>query len=482
MSAADRLEDGYPHGTVPGYRGGCQGAVCPGTDLYGLTCRRAYQLSAGDYRYKRLVAEGKTPAEIAQILDPPATVPTPTKEKTMPTPNDVAKTTKPLTADPVEPEAEPRELEHALATLEADRTAENAAAEDGPPEQITTERWTAGLNPRQKAEKLREIREWARANGHQVPAKGKIPQAALAAYVRFEELIGRISVVADEEPPEPTPEDAAQPLAESANDPDPVSKPGEEPVTDEEAPAERTLDAEGEAMGHLSVPSDEGAEWSVCRVCGCSDWDCAQCIERTGAPCSWVESDLCSACVPQPLPPDEFAEAMEGARERADKDEFTGPDLDALIERIGARLDAGDLPAQDDHGRYVFSDRDLHLVDPPGRRPEWADVTVPEDIERLRALAVRLEQALAHAEAERDSARQALALTLQKWAEERMTVGALRLQRMLDDREVRRLRRLNQELSTVAETTQNHYNDVVAIARDAVRSPRRRWARRGRGA
>jgi hypothetical protein len=35
-----------------------------------------------------------------------------------------------------------------------------------------------------------------------------------------------------------------------------------------------------------------------CRVCGCTDWDCSQCIKTTGAPCSWVEPDLCSACVP----------------------------------------------------------------------------------------------------------------------------------------------------------------------------------------
>lgn len=33
-----------------------------------------------------------------------------------------------------------------------------------------------------------------------------------------------------------------------------------------------------------------------CRVCGCTDDDCRQCIERTGKPCSWVEPDLCSAC------------------------------------------------------------------------------------------------------------------------------------------------------------------------------------------
>jgi hypothetical protein len=33
-----------------------------------------------------------------------------------------------------------------------------------------------------------------------------------------------------------------------------------------------------------------------CRVCGCTDDDCRQCIEKIGAPCYWVEPDLCSAC------------------------------------------------------------------------------------------------------------------------------------------------------------------------------------------
>jgi len=35
-----------------------------------------------------------------------------------------------------------------------------------------------------------------------------------------------------------------------------------------------------------------------CRVCGCTEYNCWQCIEKTGSPCWWVESDLCSACVP----------------------------------------------------------------------------------------------------------------------------------------------------------------------------------------
>lgn len=42
-----------------------------------------------------------------------------------------------------------------------------------------------------------------------------------------------------------------------------------------------------------------------CRVCGCTQEDCSQCIEKTGHPCTWVEEDLCSACEPEAPKPKE---------------------------------------------------------------------------------------------------------------------------------------------------------------------------------
>jgi len=33
-----------------------------------------------------------------------------------------------------------------------------------------------------------------------------------------------------------------------------------------------------------------------CRICGCTDGNCRQCVEKTGKPCHWVAEDLCSAC------------------------------------------------------------------------------------------------------------------------------------------------------------------------------------------
>ncbi|MCG3184707.1 MAG: hypothetical protein ICCCNLDF_02835 [Planctomycetes bacterium] len=36
----------------------------------------------------------------------------------------------------------------------------------------------------------------------------------------------------------------------------------------------------------------------VCQVCGCTELDCRQCVEKTGKPCHWVDATqtLCSAC------------------------------------------------------------------------------------------------------------------------------------------------------------------------------------------
>lgn len=38
-------------------------------------------------------------------------------------------------------------------------------------------------------------------------------------------------------------------------------------------------------------------EKQKCRVCGCTDDDCTECVKKTGEPCHWVEFDLCSACL-----------------------------------------------------------------------------------------------------------------------------------------------------------------------------------------
>jgi hypothetical protein len=49
-----------------------------------------------------------------------------------------------------------------------------------------------------------------------------------------------------------------------------------------------------------------------CRVCGCTQDDCRQCIAATGQPCHWVEPDLCSRCAPN-------AERLSPAKKGGDR-------------------------------------------------------------------------------------------------------------------------------------------------------------------
>jgi hypothetical protein len=51
------------------------------------------------------------------------------------------------------------------------------------------------------------------------------------------------------------------------------------------------------AVDQIRELTSEVIEAGVCRVCGCTDDDCSQCVEKTGEPCSWVSPGLCSACV-----------------------------------------------------------------------------------------------------------------------------------------------------------------------------------------
>lgn len=48
--------------------------------------------------------------------------------------------------------------------------------------------------------------------------------------------------------------------------------------------------------GMREAAAADVAQIARCRVCGCTDDDCRQCIAKTGEPCTWVEPDLCSAC------------------------------------------------------------------------------------------------------------------------------------------------------------------------------------------
>lgn len=88
-----------------------------------------------------------------------------------------------------------------------------------------------------------------------------------------------------------------------------------------------------------------------CRICGCTDDDCSGCIERTGVACSWVEADLCSACVRVAYPPDTVLDTstvtLDGEAVEVTvrlKDEIP-PHVMTLLDHLpvaGIRADEGD--------------------------------------------------------------------------------------------------------------------------------------------
>jgi len=61
-------------------------------------------------------------------------------------------------------------------------------------------------------------------------------------------------------------------------------------ILDEHAPVEPPAAAAGKA--------------GTCRVCGCTEEDCEECIEKTGEPCSWATPamDLCTRCAAKKAP------------------------------------------------------------------------------------------------------------------------------------------------------------------------------------
>lgn len=72
------------------------------------------------------------------------------------------------------------------------------------------------------------------------------------------------------------------------------------------------IDHPGGGISSIDLPKDvrkalglpdyiDMADEGKCVECGCTDDDCSQCIEKTGAPCYWAndEKTLCSACIPK---------------------------------------------------------------------------------------------------------------------------------------------------------------------------------------
>lgn len=217
-AAADRLEDSFPHGTVDGYRQGCHGAICPAGADHGLSCRRAKQLAAGDYRYQKLTKRGLTPADIAfelGLIPEPAAAPAAKPKNPAPAPTNAAQ---PLaessndrtdTSTPaVQPDAPSPGPTQGL---------DDAGRREEMGHPLRLSDFTVGLTAAGRYQRGREIRDWCRANGWGLLAhKGIIPQDALAAYALAhpaEALTGAAHELVHGHHT-PTPGDAPAPIAD----------------------------------------------------------------------------------------------------------------------------------------------------------------------------------------------------------------------------------------------------------------------------
>lgn len=158
MTATDRLDDDFPHGTRLGFEKGCRGR-CPAGDEHGLSCKRAKMLAAGDYQYQKLFRRGATPAEIAEHFGLVPEVHA--APKTDPAPGATESVTNEDSDDQPAPTAQPDGFE--VFTKQHARTEL--------PEGVTRA----------------EIRVWARANGFRVNDRGALPKAVIEAYTTRED-------------------------------------------------------------------------------------------------------------------------------------------------------------------------------------------------------------------------------------------------------------------------------------------------------
>ncbi|MFF8187708.1 hypothetical protein ACF044_10670 [Microbacterium sp. NPDC016588] len=405
MGTTDLFVPGYPHGTVEGFDGGCRGGACPAADEHGLSCKRAKTLSRSDIRYNRLVKAGRTPAEIAAIIDHG------------------------------EPEDTAIAVEAATVTVESPAPAEKpAAVYVGAAVTVSTNPAPVDTAAREElistAEGRAKIREWGRAQGFVLGVKGKLPGGVVAAYLRAHGL-----TAPETAPAEPvTPEEFSEALEQTRE------RIAEAPaVVAPEVGGTEEIDPEVGARAWVRY--DDGV--GVVREVQCDDDGIATHVRVTFLPDprdveAWETIDWLDI-VTEPLAVNQFT-----------YDRFGTDDIYEELERWENEGRVWRTPSDTarDLGTAIavpaLNNAQTVLGD-AGDRPEWADVTVPEDIRAARTTAARLEEdnarlagelteaeadynalharydllaagtALAEVERERDEARSALELTIRKW-------------------------------------------------------------------
>lgn len=126
------------------------------------------------------------------------------------------------------------------------------------------------------------------------------------------------------------------------------------------------VDAFRDTLDFNPRSSGDPEDVPTCRVCGCTDLNCEQCVDRTGGPCSWAAEDLCSACDALPEKVLAYVEPLN--------DDCRGHALDVWAWFAGA----DDLPLRQ------------RGVDPDALHPEIPLRPKQLTVDQLRALAAEL--------------------------------------------------------------------------------------------
>ncbi|WP_439593914.1 Lsr2 family DNA-binding protein [Microbacterium sp.] len=522
MSGADLWEDGYPHGTVEGYDGGCRGGSCPAGVEHGLSCKRAKALAAGDYRYKRLVKDGLKPAEIAEALkeDPHVPPPAPTRpsrditlESSLLTTIHAGKqpTPKPAPTPEPTPESEAPMPVDEQPTPKPRKKSKPTAA---PAEVLTAEQFTTGLTYSQKKAKLQEIRTWSREHGHDVPVTGRIPQAALRAYQLAH----------------PSPEQMSS-FIHDAIAPDELLEQGRKLASERD-----DLVADGVNPADLDVPlapttlrPDDGL--GLVGSIGVDDVVAALTSPQTlgggepasaGPPASEQESPGSTAPEPTETPHVHIWDNPQGMpimknadlipprpyvlySPRDDSPLWSGPcectcgaSMWLTDGKIPAVPAAEEEVARFEHIAEVLDETRERIAAPTplesetllqlrrDQSPEWADVTIPEDVGRARTLAARLEEDNARLAAQlaekiaelaalsahvrdlrrdNDTLTRALPVVLRRWDEATTQLEALA--------------GIEQDLDVAADLANQQEETIVQLEQTIQDGARRGWLKRG---
>lgn len=413
MSTQDLFDDDWPHthGTAEGFDAGCRGGACPADIEFGMSCKRAKTLSRGDFRYNRLVAAGRTPAEIAAELDgrEPTSAAQPLAERSNdPEPQEGAQQPAAEEEAPAEgtPAAEGEEMGHPTTPEETTMPTPNDAARASKP--------LTAVAPRIAASEVNDktIRAWAQHHGIDVNPRGKV-RTDVADQFRAAH-----DIYADTIPDEPTTE------------PEPAVE------TPDTAHRSDLLDETRKRIDEPIILSEEAAE----RIEAAIDEEIAAAADATAAEVL-DDADLPSIALGHGAWMDDEERAWRKAiadqirRNCTPSSEAYAKGGDYLVYGVADWIE--DPPAWSRFETPAPSGAVTAgagpVVDIPGPHPEWAHVAISEDVERARNIAVMLEQEVARLQADvartttdRDTALAALSTALVKWDVERSRHLAIR--------------------------------------------------------